>query len=96
MNKSEIIERVNALNKGLFNGTNKHLLVLNIAGCYTYNKAIALVDNEITSTNWYEVDYKNCFKTWSEADAFIDGICLARNTEFKYIDNKKGDFENER
>lgn len=26
---------------------------------------------------------KNCFKTWDEAEAFLDGLCLAKSTKFK-------------
>ena len=94
MNKTELAKRIEGLNDVMLDGTNKKLLMLSISSDYTYNKAIALVDRNTKRDDWYSVD-KTCFKTWAEADAFIDGICLARNTEFKYIDNE-GDFENER
>ena len=82
MKKSDIKKRIDGLNEYMLADTDKHLLMLSISNDYTYNKAIALVDKEINVPDWYAVDYKNCFKTWDEADAFIDGICLARNTEF--------------
>ena len=91
MKKSDIKKRIDGLNEYMLADTDKHLLMLSISSDYTYNKAIALVDKEINVPDWYGVDYKNCFKTWDEADAFIDGLCLAKNTNFK-----KENYENER
>ena len=57
-------------------------MMLSISNVYTYNKAIALIDKNNNETNWYGIDNKNCFKTWNEADAFLDGLCLGKNTKF--------------
>ncbi len=56
--------------------------MLNISSDYTYNKAIALINRNNTETNWYGIDNKNCFKTWNEAEIFLDGLCLGKNTKF--------------
>ncbi|MFR5684497.1 MAG: hypothetical protein ACLUD1_10725 [Clostridia bacterium] len=58
------------------------LLLLKISNDYTYNKAIALVNKNCKNNDWYSVDDKNCFKTWEEVDAFIDGLCKGKNTKF--------------
>ena len=49
---------------------------------YTYNKAIAIINKGTKDKDWYSVNDKNCFKTWNEVDAFIDGICKGKNTNF--------------
>lgn len=82
MTKNEIEKRIQGLNKYMLSNTNKKLLLLRNSNIYTYNKAIALIDRDITISDWYSTDYKNCFKTWNEAEAFLDGLCLAKNTNF--------------
>ena len=85
MNKKEIEERIKGLNEVMLSDTNIKLLLLRLSSDYTYNKAIAIVPKEHNDNNWYSVDYKNCFKNWNEADAFLDGFCLAKNTNFDRI-----------
>lgn len=82
MRKKEIEKRINGLNEFMLSDTNKKLLMLCISSDYTYNKAIALTNKDINDKNWYAIDNKNCFKTWDEAEAFLDGLCLAKNTNF--------------
>ena len=82
MNKSDVQKRINGLNEFMLSDSNKELLLLKIFSDYTYNKAIALINKNCKNKDWYSVDDKNCFKTWSEIDAFIDGICKAKNTNF--------------
>lgn len=82
MNKLDIKQRINGLNGYMLSNTDKKLLLLTISSDYTYNKAIAIVDKENNSNDWYSVDDKNCFKTWNEVEAFIDGICKGKNTSF--------------
>lgn len=83
MTKKELEKRIQGLNKYMLSDTDKQLLMLSISSDYTYNKAIALIDKSCQDKNWYAIDKKNCFKTWNEADAFLDGLCLAKNTKFK-------------
>ena len=82
MNKSEIQNRIDGLNEYMLSDSNKKLLLLKISSDYTYNKAIAIVDKNNSNKDWYSVDDKNCFKTWAEIDAFIDGLCRGINTDF--------------
>lgn len=84
MIKSDIKQRINGLNKYMLSDSDKQLLLLTISSDYTYNKAIAIIDKNTERKDWYSVDDKNCFKTWDEIDAFIDGICKGRNTNFEY------------
>lgn len=80
--KSDLRERIKGLNEYMLSDTDKKLILLSISSDYTYNKAIALINKNNKAKNWYAVDYKNCFKTWNEADAFLDGLCLGKNTNF--------------
>ena len=80
MNRSEIQKRINGLNNYMLSDSDKELLLLKISSDYTYNKAIALINKNCKDRNWYSIDDKNCFKTWAEIDAFIDGICKGKNT----------------
>lgn len=89
MNKKDIENRINGLNEYMLSDSDKKLIMLRISSDYTYNKAIALVDKEHTNKDWYSVDYKNCFKTWDEAEAFLDGLCLAKNTRFNDKDYER-------
>ncbi len=82
MNKAEIEKRIAGLNQYMLENSNKKLLLLKISSDYTYNKAIAIVSKKNNSKDWYSVDDKNCFKSWNEVDAFIDGICKGKNTNF--------------
>lgn len=82
MNKSDVQKRIKGLNEFMLSDSNKELLLLKISSDYTYNKAIALINKNCKNKDWYSVDDKNCFKTWPEIDAFIDGICKAKNTNF--------------
>lgn len=89
MNKKDLENRINGLNEYMLSDSSKKLIMLRISSDYTYNKAIALVDKEHTNKDWYSVDYKNCFKTWDEAEAFLDGLCLAKNTRFNNDDYER-------
>ena len=82
MNRSDVQKRIKGLNEFMLSDSNKELLLLKISSDYTYNKVIALINKNCKNKDWYSVDDKNCFKTWSEIDAFIDGICKAKNTNF--------------
>ena len=79
MTKKEIENRINGLNEYMLSESDKKLLILSTSNAYTYNKAVALVDKDCNNKNWYEIDYKNCFKTWNEAEIFLDGLCLGKN-----------------
>lgn len=89
MNKSDILKRVSGLNEYMLSDSDKQLLILSISSDYTYNKAIAIVNREHKNQDWYSVDDKNCFKTWAEIDAFIDGICKGKNTNFKEYQHER-------
>ena len=83
MNKADIIKRINGLNEFMLSKSNKQLLLLNISSIYTYNKAVAIVDRNTKEKDWFSVDNKSCFKTWYEIEAFIDGLCVGKNTDFE-------------
>lgn len=83
MNKTDIQKRINGLNEFMFSNSTKELLLLKISNDYTYNKAVALINKNTKNKDWYSIDRKTCFKTWNEVEAFIDGICLAKNTDFE-------------
>ncbi len=84
MNKTKIQKRINGLNEYMLSDSDKKILLLTTSSIYTYNKAIAIVDkNDLNKKDWYSIDNKNCFKSWSEIEAFIEGLCLAKNTEFE-------------
>ena len=82
MNFNEINKRIKGLNNYMLANSNKELLLLRTSSVYTYNKAVALVNKNCRDKTWYAIDDKNCFKTWSEVEAFIDGICKGKNTNF--------------
>ena len=82
MKKTEIMNRIEGLNKYMLSDSDLQLLLLKIPNDYTYNKAVALVDKKCKYKDWYSIDDKNCFKTWDEINAFIDGICKGKNTNF--------------
>ena len=82
MKKDNIKNRIKSLNEYMLSDSDLKLLLLKISNDYTYNKGIALVDKNYNGNNWYEIDDKNCFKTWDEIDAFIDGLCRGKNTNF--------------
>lgn len=82
MNKSDIKQRIEGLNTYMLSDSDKQLLLLTISSDYTYNKAIAIVDKKNNNKDWYAIDDKRCFKTWNEIEAFIDGICKGKNTNF--------------
>ena len=83
MNKADIIKRINGLNEFMLSKSNKQLLLLNISSIYTYNKAVAIVDRNTKDKDWFSVDNQSCFKTWNEIEAFIDGLCVGKNTDFE-------------
>lgn len=85
MNRSEIEYRIKCLNEGMFLDSPFELITLRNSPDYTYNKAIALVEKNSNKKCWYSVNYKNCFKTWKDADIFLDGFCLARNINFDRV-----------
>lgn len=80
MNRSEIENRVKCLNVELLDDSSLELLVLKTSSDYTYNKALAVVEKNALRKDWYSVSYKNCFKTWNDADIFLDGFCLGKNS----------------
>ena len=82
MTKQEIQEWINCLNKELFGDSDKKLEILKTSNDYTYNKAIALTNKDNSSKGWYGTSYKNCYKPWAEIEAFIDGFCNCKNTNF--------------
>ena len=88
MSKTDVINRINGLNEYMLEDSNKELLLLKISNDYTYNKAVAIVNKNIKNKDWYSVDDKHCFKTWDEVEAYIDGICKGKNTNF-YEKNEK-------
>lgn len=82
MNKNDIKNRIKGLNEYMLADTGKELLLLKNSNCYTYNKGIAIINKNIKDKSWYAVDNKNCYETWAEIEAFIDGLCLGKNTNF--------------
>lgn len=82
MSRSDIKEKIKGLNKYMLLNSDKELLLLRNSTVYTYNKAVAIVDKDCKDKNWYAIGNKNCFKTWTEVEAFIDGICKGKNTNF--------------
>lgn len=82
MNKAELKSRINGLNEYMLAESEKELLLLSISSDYRYNKGIAIVDKNKKDKSWYGIDKKNCYKSWSEIEAFIDGLCLGKNTDF--------------
>lgn len=89
MNKNDVTQRINGLNEYMLSDSDKQLLLLTISSDYTYNKAIAIINKNCKNKDWYSVDDKNCFKTWNEIDAFIDGICKGKNTNFNYSNEER-------
>ena len=84
MNKKDIETRIEALNEYMLSDTDFELTLLKISSEYFYNKAIALVKKG-EKNSWYSTSHKNCFKNWKEADVFLDGFCLAKNTNFDRV-----------
>lgn len=84
MNRKDIETRISGLNESMLYDTNLELAILKISPDYYYNKAIALIKKG-ERKDWYSISYKNCFKSWNEADAFLDGFCLAQNTNLDKI-----------
>lgn len=89
MNKADIQKRIDGLNEFMLSNSSKKLLLLKISSDYTYNKAVAIVDKEYNHKDWYAIDDKNCFKTWNEIEAFIDGICKAKYTDFNIAERER-------
>ncbi len=83
MRKDEIEKRINGLNEYMLSDSDLKLLLLKLSNDYTYNKAIALVEKDDKRKDWYSVDDKSCFKTWAEVEAYIDGLCKGKNTNFE-------------
>ena len=83
MNRVAILKRINGLNEFMLSNSNKQILLLKIPNIYTYNKAIAIIDRNTKEKDWYSVDNKSCFRTWDEIEAFIDGLCVGKNTDFR-------------
>lgn len=84
MNRKDIETRISGLNESMLYDTNLELAILKISPDYYYNKAIVLIKKGARK-DWYSISYKNCFKSWNEADAFLDGFCLAKNTKLDKI-----------
>ena len=76
MRKDEIQKRINGLNEYMLSNSDLQLLLLKISNDYTYTKAVALIEKNDKRKNWYSVDDK-------EVDAFIDGLCKGKNTNFE-------------
>ena len=89
VNKNELQKRIDGLNEFMLSNSTKKLLLLRISSDYTYNKAIAIVDKEYKNNDWYATDDKNCFRTWDEVEAFIDGICRGKNTDFGIAERER-------
>ena len=89
MSKAEVKKRINGLNEFMLSNSSKKLLLLKISNDYSYNKAVAIVDKENNNNDWYATEDKNCFKTWDEVEAFIDGICRGKNTDFEIADRER-------
>ena len=89
MSKTDVINRINGLNEYMLENSDKKLLLLKISNDYTYNKAVAIVEKKHRNKDWYSVDDKNCFKTWDEVEAFIDGICKGKNTHFNIAERER-------
>lgn len=85
MTRTEIEQRIKCLNEGIFLESPLELIILKISRDYTYNKAIALVEKQSNRKDWYSISHKNCFKSWNDADIFLDGFCLAKNTNFDRV-----------
>ena len=83
MNRIAILKRINGLNEFMLSNSNKQILLLKIPNIYTYNQAIAIVDRNTKEKDWFSVDNKSCFRTWDEIEAFIDGLCVGKNTDFE-------------
>lgn len=83
LKKDEIQKRINGLNEYMLSDSDLQLLLLKISNDYTYNKAVALIEKNDNRKDWYSIDDKSCFKTWNEVDAFVDGLCKGKNTNFK-------------
>ncbi len=82
MSKSDIIKRINGLNEYMLGDSEKELLLLKISNDYIYNKAVAVINKNTKRKDWYSIDDKSCFKTWAEIEAFIDGLCKGKSTDF--------------
>ena len=82
MTKQEIQEWINSINANLLSNCNQKLEILSTSSDYTYNKAVALIGKNNQNKGWYGTSYKNCYKTWAEIEAFIDGFCKCKNAEF--------------
>ena len=83
MTKKELEKRIHQLNECMLSDSDKKLLLMKTSNVYTYNKAIALINKDCKDQDWYAISNKNYFKNWSEAEAFLDGLCLGKNTKFK-------------
>lgn len=82
MGKNNVLNRINGLNEYMLSNSNKQLLLLTTSSIYTYNKAIAIIEKNIREKDWFSLDDKHCFKTYDEIEAFLDGLCLGKNTNF--------------
>ena len=83
MNKKDLELRVKYLNNDILVDSPLEIILLKTSSDYTYNKAIALVEKESQRKDWYSISYKNCFKTWNDADIFLDGFCLGKNVNLE-------------
>ena len=52
---------------------------MKIANEHILNKAITLLDKSIDKVEWHEITNKNCYKTWGEINAFLDGLCIGKS-----------------
>lgn len=82
MTKREIDEWIECINKELLGECNQKLEILKTSSDYTYNKAITLTEKNAPNKGWYGTSYKNCYRTWAEVEAFIEGFCKCKNANF--------------
>lgn len=81
-NKEKIQENISLINELMLRHTDKEVILLKTSNLYTYNKGIALIDKDTKNKDWYGISNKNCYKTWEEIEAFLEGLCVGKNAKF--------------
>ena len=77
--EDEIRNRINEINQYILFDSRVELQLLKLANETILNKAIALLDKNIDEAEWHKITNKNCYKTWAEINAFLDGLCIGKN-----------------
>lgn len=77
--EEEIRNRINEINQYILFDSRVELQLLKLANEHILNKAIALLDKNIDEKEWHKITNKNCYKTWAEINAFLDGLCIGKN-----------------